>query len=210
MGPDEAVFEFARIRFLIGSVVVAALVGCTGFHGAQSTASCMLSEPSLLGYIDGRDLARQLAEDLCPKGQSRELSSPQSNLEHDLLVVADPVDIQTYVPSHLGRAFGDIFRAEILQKCGTPIRQVELSRDFNLMQQGLTALTRNLRDVRGSQFQAREAVITTYSLAKNRVVFVARRINLEPGAIVAMSTREASWTCDPNLMGVTSVRATFK
>lgn len=179
-----------------------ALAGCAGFPTAQPPLACAIEEPDLLGRIDSRDLAAQLAEGLCP---TQPLSDPNA-----AVVVADPVDVQTYLPTHLGRAFGDVFRSAILQRCAVPIRQVELSRDFSLTPQGITALTRNLRDVRGAQFQARDAIITTYSMSKNRVVFVARRLDLGPGAIMAMSTREVSWACEQSLLGTTSVKTTVR
>lgn len=204
--PAKSAPQPSRFGGLGALLVAACLAGCAGTPTAQSPTSCSIDEPSLMGHIDGRELARQLADDLCPKIRAIDPYASTSGDDHGLLVVADPVEVQTYMPTHLGRAFGDVLRAAILQRCGVPIRQVELSRDFSLTQQGITALTRNLRDVRGPQFQARDAIITTYTMTKNRVVFVARRIDLAPGAIMAMSTREVSWACEQNLMGATSVR----
>jgi hypothetical protein len=156
---------------------------------------CMVSEQDLLGQIDARGLAELLSDGLCPVPD-------ETAQDGDIgtLVVADPVDVQSYLPGHLGRAFGDVFRAAIYERCKLPIQQVELSRDFSLTPNGITALTRDLRNVR-AEFKARVALVTTYSLAKNRVYFVARRLDVATGAITAMSTREVSWQCNRNLMG---------
>lgn len=171
------------------------LAGCAYPPTSQTPPQCVVSEQDLLGQIDARGLALLLSEGLCPAPEDADQG-------HDggTLVVADPVDVQSYLPGHLGRAFGDVFRAAIYQRCKLPIQQVELSRDFSLTPNGITALTRDLRSVRG-EFKARFALVTTYSQTRNRVYFVARRLDVATGAITAMSTREVSWQCTKNLMG---------
>jgi hypothetical protein len=171
------------------------LAGCAYPPTSQTPPQCMVSEQDLLGQIDARGLALLLSEGLCPVPDD---TAPEGDA--GTLVVADPVDVQNYLPGHLGRAFGDVFRSAVYQRCKLPIQQVELSRDFSLTPNGITALTRDLRNVRG-EFRARVALVTTYSLTRNRVYFVARRLDVATGAITAMSTREVSWQCDKNLMG---------
>lgn len=187
-------------------MLAAALAGCAATPTATLPPVCHIDEAELLGKVDARELARQLVEGLCPLGDPQ----AQSDGPPPLLIVADPVDIQNYLPGPLGRAFGDIYRAAVFQRCQVPIRQVELSRDFNLTPQGITALTRDLRDVRGTSFQAREAIITTYSLSRGRITLVARRLELGQAAITGMNTRELSWQCEQSLMGGTKVRTTVR
>jgi hypothetical protein len=187
-------------------MMVGALAGCAGTPTGQLPPVCHIDEAELLGKIDSRDLAGQLGEGLCPLGDV----SGQGDGKPTLLIVSDPVDIQSYLPGPFGRAFGDVFRAAIFQRCQVPIRQVELGRDFNLTPQGITALTRDLREVRGTSFQAREAIITTYSLNRGRITLVARRLALGDSAITGMSTREVSWQCEQNLMGTNSVRSVIR
>lgn len=184
----------------------AVLAGCAGTPTGQLPPVCHIDETELIGKVDSRDLALQLSEGLCPVGKATDRGDEPTAL----LVVSDPVDVQSYLPGPLGRAFGDVFRAAVFQRCQVPIRQIELGRDVSLTQQGITALTRDLREVRGTTFQAREAIITTYSLNRGRLTLVARRLELSQAAITGMNTRELSWQCEQNLMGTTSVKTTVR
>lgn len=173
-----------------------ALGGCAATPTSQSPPNCVISESEIMGRIDARELARQLSVSLCPPPGSTPLP----------LVVSDPVDVQNYLPGHLGRAFGDVLRSAIFNRCNMPIRQVELGREFSLSGDGMTALTRNLTDVRGESFQAKDAIITTYSINAATIYFVSRRVDIDSGSINSMSTREVSWQCEQDLMGSTKVR----
>lgn len=164
-------------------------------------ASCLSSEADLLGGVDTRELAGLLAQGLCPDEDTAEAA---------LLVVADPVDVHSFQPGPLGRAFGEVLRSAVMRQCRVPLRQVELSREFHLGAQGVTALTRDLRGVSQPQFQAREALVTTYSVQRQRVVFVARRLDIASGAIKAMNARELNWQCTTDLRGLPGVKASIR
>jgi len=189
----------------LGAVALACLSGCAGTPTAETPETCSIDQPELVGQLDLRLLSQQLSQGLCPA----EATDAQQG-SSVLLVVADPVDVQTFVPGHLGRALGDVYRAAVFQQCRVPIRQVELGKDFSLTQQGITALTRNLRDVRGTSFQAKEALITTFSMSRNKAYFVSRRIDLAQSAITAVNSKEVTWQCEQSFMGKTSVRTTIR
>lgn len=192
-----------RLAGCVASFVLA-LAGCTGVPTVQPPMTCVPPPHEILGHIDSRLLAVQLSEGLCPP-----VDEIRIDVAPTFLVVPDPVDVHSYHPQHLGRAFGEIFRTAIFQRCNVPIRQMELSKDFSLTQQGITALTRDFRDVRNGHFYARDAIITTYSLFPSRIVFVARRLDIAEAAIVAMSTREVSWSCEKGLVGPPTISTTI-
>jgi hypothetical protein len=193
-----------RVVCLSSLVLVFVLTGCGATPTAQTPETCSIDQPDLVGQIDLRLLSQQLTLGLCPSEGAETLGGAP------LLVVADPVDVQTFVPGYLGRALGDVFRAAVFQQCKVPIRQIELGKDFSLTQQGITALTRNLRDVRGTSFQAKEAVITTFSTSRNKAYFVSRRIDLAQSAITAVNSKEVSWQCEQSLFGTTTVKTSIR
>lgn len=193
-----------RWRAACGLVALLGLSACADLASPPG-ASCLSSEADLLGGVDTRELAGLLAEGLCPAPDPVVAGG-----EAALLVVADPVDVHSFQPGPLGRAFGEVFRSAVLRQCRVPLRQVELSREFHLGAQGMTALTRDLRGVSQPQFAAREALITTYSVQRQRVVFVARRVDIASGAIAAMNARELSWQCRTDLRGQPGVQATIR
>ena len=184
---------------------VLVLAGCGATPTAQTPETCTIDQPDLVGQIDLRLLSQQLTQGLCPS-EGAEVAGGLT----PLLVVADPVDVQTFVPGYLGRALGDVFRAAVFQQCKVPIRQIELGKDFSLTQQGITVLTRNLRDVRGTSFQAREAVITTFSTSRNKAYFVSRRIDLAQSSITAVNSKEVTWQCEQSLFGTTTVKTSIR
>lgn len=180
------------------------LAGCGATPTAQTPETCTIDQPDLVGQIDLRLLSQQLTQGLCPSEASEVVGGAP------LLVVADPVDVQTFVPGYLGRALGDVFRAAVFQQCKVPIRQIELGKDFSLTQQGITVLTRNLRDVRGASFLAKEAVITTFSTSRNKAYFVSRRIDLAQSSITAVNSKEVTWQCEQSLLGTTTVKTSIR
>lgn len=194
-----------RQRFLFGVAALLGIAGCAGTPTAQTPETCSIDQPELVGQIDVRQLAQQLTQGLCPDDTAQSGTGFSA-----LLVVADPVDVQTFVPGYLGRALGDVFRAAAFQECKVPIRQIELGKDFSLTQQGITVLTRNLRDVRGGTFLAKEALITTFSMSRNKAHFVSRRIDLAQSAITAVNSKEVSWQCEQSLMGNVTVKTTVR
>ena len=191
----------ARWRLGFAAAALAGLSACAEL-AAPAGSSCLSSEADLLGGVDTRELAALLAEGLCPRDE------PEG--KPALLVVADPVDVHSFQPGPLGRVFGEVLRTAVLRQCRVPIRQVELSRDFHLGAQGMTALTRDLRGVREPQFAARDALITTYSVQRQRVVFVARRVDIATGAIAAMNARELAWRCTSGLGGAPGLQSTIR
>lgn len=194
-------FTMIRVlRFVILLGALLGLVGCVSAPTSKSPPNCVIGSDEIVGRINATSLANQLVSGLCPTGGG----------EFVPLVVADPVDVQNYLPGKLGRAFGDIFRSALFKACGIPIRQVELSKDFGLSGDGITALTRNLSDVRGESFRAKDAVITTYSSNAATIYFVSRRIDVSTGSIHAMSTREVSWQCEQDLLGSTKIKTNIR
>ncbi len=183
--------QFLRRIPLLGLAGLAgvALLGCAGPR-QLTTEQCGLYTNDVLARLDTRRLSEEMVANLCPVAD--DVSGPPL----EAVVVPDLVDVQTLQPNRLGKAMGELFRASIHKICRVPIRQVELSRNFRLNSQGLTALSRNDLEVRDPHFPASVAIIGTYHLQTEKLTLVGRRIDIETSTILAVSTVEASWRCD--------------
>ena len=176
------------LRGFVGLVGIA-LLGCAGPR-QLTTEQCGLYTNDVLARLDTRRLSDELVAGLCPVAD--DVSGPPL----EAVVVPDLVDVQSLQPNRLGRAMGELLRASVHKICRVPIRQVELSRNFRLNSQGLTALSRNDLEVRDAHFPASVAIIGTYHLQNEKLTLVGRRIDIETSTILAVSTVEASWRCD--------------
>ena len=176
---------------LLGLVGLAgvALLGCGGPR-QLATEQCGLYTNDVLARLDTRRLSDEMVAGLCPVVDDLRVPPIEA------VVVPDLVDVQTLQPNRLGKSMGELFRASIHKICRVPIRQVELSRNFRLNSQGLTALSRNDLEVRDPQFPASVAIIGTYHLQNEKLTLVGRRIDIETSTILAVSTVEAVWRCD--------------
>ena len=180
-----------RITRMAGIMLAGAgLLGCAGPR-QLTIEQCGLFTNDVLARLDTRRISDDMVAGLCPPAPD-----PNALPQDTAVVVPDLVDVQTLQANRLGKSMGELFRASINKICKVPIRQVELSRQFKLNPDGLTALSRNHAEVRDSSFPANVAIVGTYHLQSDKLTLVGRRIDLETSTILAVSTVEATWRCD--------------
>ncbi len=180
-----------RIARMAGITLAGAgLLGCAGPR-QLALEQCGLFTSDVLARLDTRRLSDDMVAGLCPPAPD-----PNALPQNNVVVVPDLVDVQTLQANRLGKSMGELFRASIHKICKVPIRQVELSRQFKLNPDGLTALSRNHAEVRDTSFPASVAMVGTYHLQSDKLTLVGRRIDIETSTIQALSTVEASWRCD--------------
>lgn len=182
------------LRWLGMSVAGLLLAGCAS---TVPVAKCQVAARDILPHIDARQVVDELVVGICPSAASFD----DFLQRRDAVVVPDFVDVQTLQPDRMGVALGDIFRASIFNLCKVPLRQAELSRNFRLNPGGLTVLTRNPTEVRERDFPASVAMIGTYNLDGNKLILVARRVDLESATFLAVASKEVSWTCESPSFG---------
>ncbi len=179
-----------------GGIFVAALL-LAGCASTVPVTKCQVAARDILPHIDTRQVVDELVAGICPPASSFD----EFLQRRDAVVVPDFVDVQTLQPDRMGVALGDIFRASIFNLCKVPLRQAELSRNFRLNPGGLTALTRNPNELRERDFPASVAMIGTYNLDGNKLILVARRVDLESATFLAVASKEVSWSCESPSFG---------
>jgi len=173
------------------------LFGCASLGGVNISDKCAISKNELLGRIDLRKVTQMLATDLCdPSIAVISMYRPE-----DAILVPDVLDVQTYKPEKLGIHLGDLLRANINSICKYPVRQLDLSGQIKLNEEGLVALTREAAKTAQSSVPALTAILVTYSMQPNKMTLVGRTVHLDTSTIVSSSTREVVWGCSKNLIG---------
>jgi hypothetical protein len=178
-------------------VLVLLLGGCTALTGTNISDKCAISKNELYSRIDFRRIASLLAAELCDP------SSPVagSMRPEDAILVPDVLDVQTYKPEKVGIYLGDLLRASINARCKYPVRQLDLSDQFKLNDEGLVALTRDAAKAAQTSVSAHTAIVVTYSMQPSKMTLVGRTVHLSNSTIVSSSTKEVSWSCGKNLLG---------
>lgn len=133
----------------------------------------------------------------CPAPDTR-----QAEAERKLAVlVPDALNVLNMQPGELGLALGDLLRASIHEQCLLPIRQIDLSRDFQLNESGILALTREAAKAKHVSFPATRAFVMTYHLQPTKLTLVARELTLASATITRVSTQEVHWGCQRDATG---------
>ena len=154
----------------------------------------------LKGIFDG--LAKELCTDCRPPQQEAKPAGGTTCGEQtpDDLLVTDFVDLTTLEPKQSGILLGESMRSSLSRICCRKIQQVELAKYFKLTDKGLVALTRDVDKIVKDQFPPKECVVGTYVLTSDKLILFAKRINLADGAVVRMTSREITFTCNETNM----------
>ncbi len=150
----------------------------------------------------------EIAAEVCTPAGATE--APQHYRSEHPLLVPDVVDVHTYQPHAFGLSASEVFRESLHRHCRTPIKQVEMARDFSLTSDGLMALSRDSTMLREQSAALPVAMVATYSLAADRLTVVARAVRIKDSVITQMASREVQWRCMPLLTGETDITFTMK
>lgn len=190
--------------FLLSSTLL--LAGCAAQPG-KVAGHCAIVTDRILSRVDVRQMMDEISAEIChPSGSS----APDHYDSAYPLLVPDVVDVQTYQPHAFGLAASEIFRESLHRNCRTPIKQVEMARDFSLTQEGLMALSRDSSVLREQATALPVAMVATYSLGPDRLTVVARAVRITDSVITHMASREVQWRCMPTLTGETDIAFTMK
>jgi len=170
------------------------LVGCANeLHASR----CGTNPNDIISQIDTKRLIDEMVVGLCPIPSASDLPMAKS----DLIVIPDFVDVHSLQPGRIGVTLGEALRVSVFAKCKTPIRQVDLSRNFKLNSNGLVALTRNTKEVRQDSFPASTAIIGTYNIEGSKLSLVVRRVDVESATFTAVVSTEVTWSCEESFVG---------
>ena len=184
-------------RWALLMVLAVFAPGCAMLNGVNISDKCAISKNELYGRIDLRKVTQMLATDLCDP------SNPviSSYRPEDAILVPDVLDVQTYKPEKLGIHMGDLLRSSINSVCKYPVRQLDMSEQIKLNDEGIVALTREAAKAAQTSVPAHTAIVVTYSMQPNKMTLVGRTVHLATSTIVSSSTKEVVWGCGKNLIG---------
>jgi hypothetical protein len=158
----------------------------------EPTAKCWMDKRGVLSRLDLKSALDEAATSLC----SEELADPSVPL-----LVPDLVEIQSYKPDSIGIFMGEYFRGSLTQACKQKVVQADLSRDFRLNNQGLSALTRDPALVRNPEISANQAMVGVYDWQNNKLVLMLKQINLENSTVKKSVVKEFTWRCENSALG---------
>jgi hypothetical protein len=96
---------------------------------------------------------------------------------------------------------GELMRSSLSNVCCVQIAQLELSRFFTMTEKGVVALTRSAEDVKHSDSPFKEAIIGTFNFTPEKLLVFARKMDLQTGRILRMSSREIDFSCNEQEIG---------
>jgi hypothetical protein len=185
---------------------VAGLLGCSAQPGKVDGA-CDIPVEKILSRIDTRAMVDQLAADLCNVSSGEPPSFYRAVLP---LLVPDAVEVHSYQPNEFGMSISELFRESINKRCQSPVKQVEMARNFNLNQNGLVALSRNNAELRETSVALPTAMVATYDISPDKLIVIARAIRIEDSVITRISSREVSWRCSATFSGAADIKYLMK
>jgi hypothetical protein len=153
-----------------------------------------MDKREVLSRLDLKSVFDDAAKSLCTEQLA------DSNVP---LLVSDLVEIQSYKTDSIGILMGEYFRGSLIQACKQKVTQADLSRDFRLNSQGLTALTRDPALVRVPEISASQAMVGVYEWQNNKLVLMLRQVSLENSTVTKLVTKELTWRCENSALGRT-------
>jgi hypothetical protein len=177
---------------LLAGLIAACLSGCVLFD----RTGCSSSLEALTAHGDLKDIFNGLAGELCEGACGPVAEGVKKECAGRTVLVTDFVDVQSYTPKKAGAFLGELMRSSLSGACRYKIVQAEFSEYFKLTDQGLTALTRNPKEIKNAEFPYSEAVVGTYQFNADKVYLFARRLNIHTGKISKMASREITLPCN--------------
>jgi hypothetical protein len=168
-----------------------------------SACSTPLIEPATKCWMDKREVLSRLDLKSVFDDAAKSLCTEQLADSNVPLLVSDLVEIQSYKTDSIGILMGEYFRGSLIQACKQKVTQADLSRDFRLNSQGLTALTRDPALVRVPEISASQAMVGVYEWQNNKLVLMLRQVSLENSTVTKLVTKELTWRCENSALGRT-------
>jgi hypothetical protein len=177
-------------KTILITTIVCFLWGCTSI--SANFDQCDSKSPDDFSRIDFQSLTDQVAAEFCLS----EKGDIESTNPEDIILVPDYVEINSLETQSLGLILGEHLRVSLSKICNIPIRQVEMSKEFRLNSNGLTALTRDKNAISLPTVQAKTAIVGVYNLKPNNITLITKKINLQNSTVIKYSSKQVSWKCD--------------
>ncbi|MCX8069274.1 MAG: FlgO family outer membrane protein, partial [Thermodesulfovibrionales bacterium] len=143
-------------------------------------------QAEIIAKLDLQPVYNQIANELCF----------YDNLcVEGVILVTDTVEIRSLVPKRSGLFLSELMRNSVKNICCYNIMQAEFGKYFKLDSKGLVSLTRDASEIKNQEYPFTYAIVTTYSLTKDRLYIFARKINVRTGQIERFVSRDIAFQC---------------
>lgn len=179
-------FLLTLLSLLLISSCASTVTETTGLFRCKDFTYNDTLQAEILAKLDLQDLFHQIAQEICHE---------DSLCHEDVVLVTDTVEIKSLVPKRGGLFLSELMRNSVKNHCCYRIMQAEFGRYFKLDARGLVSLTRDASEIKNQDFPFTFAIVTTYSLTRDRLYIFARKINVRTGQIVRFIGRDVAFQC---------------
>lgn len=184
-----------KSTWILVSFNVLFMVGCAT-QNSVPLSFCGLQRDKPLAHLDAKKMLGDLVEPMCASLQTA-TSVP--------LVMADPVDLQTFQVDSDGLIWGQILRERVFNLCKIQVRETHIAEDFKIGSSGLTLLSRDLNRLVRPQFPLEVAIVSTVDRSEHATSVHLRAIDIASQAVLAEQSRSITWTCKQSPEGYATV-----
>lgn len=106
------------------------------------------------------------------------------------VIIPDFLEIQSLNTNVIGLLLGEIMRSSYSQLCKNKIIQVEFPKYFKITKDGVLSLSRRPEEIKKIEHNVNVAIIGTYSYTSDIIRIFVRKIDVETGYILKMTSKE--------------------
>ncbi len=172
-----ALFLFSCARTIVEST---GLFRCKDFSYSESL------QAEVIAKLDLQPIYHQIAHELC---------FDENRCLEGTILVTDTVDVRSLLPRRGGILLSELMRNSMNNVCCYKIMQAEFGRYFKIDSRGFVSLTRDVSEIKNEDYPFTYAIVSTYSLTKDRLYIFARKINVRTGQIVRFVSRDIAFQC---------------
>ncbi len=185
-GTQRTLIFFLALCVLSSLSCARTVVESTGLFRCKDFTYNESLQAELLAKLGLQPVYHQIARELCLE---------EDRCVEEVILVTDTVDIRSLTPKRGGMFLSELMRNSVKNICCYRIVQAEFGRYFKLDSRGFVSLTRDASEIRNEDYPFTNAIVTTYSLTKDRLYIFARKINVRTGQIIGFVSRDIAFQC---------------
>lgn len=185
-GAQTFLIVFAILCALLFTSCARTVVESTGLFRCKDFTFNDSLQAELIAKLDLQQMYNNIAGELCY----------YNNIcLEGVILVTDTVDIRSLLPKRGGMFLSELMRNSINNICCYRIMQAEFGKYFKIDSRGFVSLTREASEIKNEEYPFTHAIVTTYSLTKDRLYIFARKINVRTGQIEKFVSRDIAFQC---------------
>gem|GEM_PF-2305382 len=186
LGTQRIIFMIFALCAFFTSSCARTVVESTGLFRCKDFTFNENLQTELLAKLDLQPVFHEIAIELC---------NEDTTCVEGVILITDTVDIKSFVPKRGGMFLSELMRNSVKNNCCYKIIQAEFGKYFKLDSKGFISLTRDASEIKNEGYPFTNAIVSTYSLTRDRLYIFARKINVRTGQIVRFVSRDITFQC---------------